>query len=56
MQVRPIAKTDYTYCVNDKCKDKDICARYHKIYQFEQDRLYSFCNFNEKTCVEGTKQ
>ncbi len=55
MQNKPIAKTDYTYCVNDKCKEKDYCARYSGNYNFDENRLYSFCNFNLDNCIESEK-
>lgn len=53
MYTKPIAKTDYTYCVNKQCNQKDICARYFNNYIMKEDELYSFCNFNHKTCIES---
>ena len=37
------AKIDYTYCVNEKCKNK--CERHVDNYNFKEDELYSFCYF-----------
>ena len=52
MQTKPIAKTDYTYCTNSTCEQKDYCARYAGNYDFDNTRLYSYCNFNEENCIE----
>ena len=55
MQTKPIAKTDYTYCVNDKCKQKEFCARYEGNYIMHKHTLYSFCKLDEKNCIESEK-
>lgn len=41
--MKQTAKTDYTYCVNEKCKNK--CERHVDNYNFKEDELYSFCYF-----------
>lgn len=40
--MKQTAKTDYTYCVNEKCKNK--CERHVDNYNFKEE-LYSFCDF-----------
>lgn len=52
MQTKPIAKTDFTYCVNDTCEVKEFCTRYSGNYIMRENMLYSFCNFNKETCIE----
>lgn len=44
--MKQTAKTDYTYCVNEKCKNK--CERHVDNYNFKEDELYSFCDFECK--------
>lgn len=44
------AYTDYTYCTNNKCKNK--CKRNIQYYQFEKNTNYSFCYFDENNCIE----
>ena len=52
MQVKPIAKTDYTYCANSTCEIKDKCDRYAGNYVMQENMLYSFCNFNKENCIK----
>lgn len=53
MNIKPIAKTDYTYCINEECSQKSICARYFKNYIMKKSAFYTFCKFEEKTCIES---
>lgn len=56
MPNKPTAKRDVTYCVNKKCSQRDRCARYFNNYHMEPNRLYSFCQFEENTCIESEER
>ena len=50
---KKIAKTDMTYCVNNKCKQKEDCFRYKGNYYFDGSLFYSFDEFAEDYCNKG---
>ena len=53
LENKPVARLDYTYCVNKNCKEKLICARYFGNYEMKKDILYSFCFFDDNNCIES---
>lgn len=53
MKDKPIAKTDYIYCLNNDCRERNLCSRYYNNYIFENNKLYSFCKWVTKNCIES---
>lgn len=45
------ASTDKTYCVNMNCSRKAQCNRHRSNVIFDDGKLYSFANFDEKDCI-----
>ena len=53
---KKIAKTDITYCVNNKCSQKEECFRYTGHYYFDGNKYYSFCELEEDFCDKGVNK
>ena len=39
---KPFAKTDVTYCMNEKCETKEECFRYYEHYRYKNINNHSF--------------
>ena len=47
------AKTDVTYCTNEKCETKEECDRHMEHYKFDRENFDRYCFMNKCEEYQG---